>query len=216
MIRRRHFIGAAGLVAGAGAGAMRPLLAAAAGVVKAQAELGRPAPPFDVTDTAGRRHTLGEYAGKVLVLEWTSPSCPFSAAQYASGRMQALQQWAAAHGIAWLAVLSTHPSRSDYLEAAAADKFNRDRGALATALLMDRSGAMGHAYGAITADHMFVIDRRGTLVYAGGIDDAQWTKVEEVKKGHNYVRAALDDVLAGRKVEDAESEPAGCAISYAS
>ena len=213
MIRRRHFIGAASLFTGFCAA--QPVVATEPAAVKAQAELGKPAPPFNVVDTANRRRTLGEFAGKLLVLEWTSPSCPFAAAQYESGRMQALQKWAAKKGIVWLAVLSTHPSRSDYLDAPAADKFNRGRGAVPTALLMDSSGTMGHTYGAVTANHMFVIDRRGALVYAGGIDDAQSTKAEEVRQGHNFVRAALDDVLAGRKVRKAESEPAGCAISYA-
>ena len=179
------------------------------------AQVGNAAPPFDVGDTLGQRRSLAAFAGKPVVLEWTSPSCPFAAAQYASGRMQALQKWATAKGIVWLSVLSSHPSRADYLDAAAAAQFDRNRGAMPTALLMDTTGAMGHAYGAMTANHMFVIDRRGILLYAGGIDDAQSTKADEVRQAHNFVRAALEDVLAKRKVRVTSSEPAGCAISYA-
>ena len=212
MIRRRRFIEAASVLA---ATAGRPAAIAAGTLpMKALAELGKAAPRFELVDTGNRTRTLAEFAGKPVVLEWTSPQCPFAAAQYASGRMQDLQKWAAGKGVVWLSVLSTHPSRADYLDAAAAAKFNRDRGGVPEALLMDTSGATGHAYGAMTANHMFVIDRRGTLVYAGGIDDAQSTKVQEVKVAHNHVRAALDDVLAGRKVRKPESEPAGCAISY--
>ena len=213
MFRRRHFIEAAGLLV---ATAVCPPAIAAGNVPETTlAVLGKPAPAFELVDTGNRKHTLADYAGKPIVLEWTSPECPFAAAQYASGRMPALQKWAAGKGVVWLSVLSTHPSRADYLEAAAAEKFNRDRGGVPAALLMDTSGTAGHAYGAMTANHMFVIDRRGTLVYAGGIDDAQSTKVQEVKVAHNHVRAALDDVLAGRKVRKAGAEPAGCAISYA-
>lgn len=210
-MRRRTFLTTVTLAAAA---TSRNAAAAAAPVPLAA--LGRPAPPFDTADTTGRHRRLGEFAGRIVVLEWTSPSCPFAAAQYASGRMQELQKWAARNGVVWLSVLSTHPSRPDWLDAKAAAAFDRGRGAAPAALLMDESGGMGHAYGAMTANHMFVIDRRGILVYAGGIDDAESTKADEVRVAHNHVRAALDDVLAGRPVRKPESEPAGCAISYAS
>lgn len=212
MINRRSFVAGAGLLAGLG-GSHRSLGAGSA-AAQARAEVGKPAPAFEVADTGARKRTLAEFAGKTIVLEWTSSTCPFAAAQYESGRMQALQKWAARKGIVWLSVISTHPSRSDYLDAPAAEAFNRGRSAVPAALLIDSSGAMGHAYGAMTANHMFVIDRQGTLVYAGGIDDAQSTKAKEVLQAHNYVRAALGDVLAGRKVKTPTSEPAGCAISY--
>jgi len=211
-MRRRAILGAA--AAAAASGVTRA--AFAAGTPAPLAVLGRPAPTFEAADTEGRLRRLGEFPGKVVVLEWTSPSCPFAAAQYASGRMQELQKWAAQNGVVWLSVLSSHPSRPDYLDAKAAAAFDRQRGAAPAALLMDESGRMGHAYGAMTANHMFVIDRRGTLVYAGGIDDAESTKPDEVRVAHNHVRAALEDLLAGRPVKKAESEPAGCAISYAS
>jgi peroxiredoxin len=214
---RRRWIGCAGRVAVLAAGLPKLALAGTApsSVMAPKAELGQPAPAFQIPDTSNRPRTLAEFKGRPVVLEWTSPSCPFAAAQYESGRIQELQKWAAARGVVWLAVLSSHPSRSDYLEATAARAFNRRRGALPTALLMDTTGATGHDYGAMTANHMFVIDRRGTLVYDGGIDDAMSTRADEVRGAHNFVRAALEDLLAGRKVRVAESEPAGCAISYA-
>jgi peroxiredoxin len=207
---RRAFLLWAG-VTGASAACARSIAAAP----PPQAAVGKPAPAFDVADTHGRHQTLAGLAGRTVVLEWTSPTCPFAAAQYESGRMQALQKWARAHGVVWLTVLSSHPSRSDWLEPAAAEAFDQKRGGHPTALLIDDSGAMGHAYGAMTANHMFVIDRKGVVLYAGGIDDAMSTKAAEVAEAHNYVRAALDDVLAGRKVKETTSEPAGCAIAYA-
>src|SRR5207237_1001978 len=132
---------------------------------------GKPAPDFELADTAGRPHRLSDLKGRTVVLEWTSPSCPFAAAQYTSGRLPALQKWAARRGVVWLSVLSSHPTREDYLAAGAAEAFNRRRGGTPAALLMDPTGAVGHAYGVLTANHMFVIDRRGMLVYAGGVDD---------------------------------------------
>ncbi|HUP05679.1 MAG TPA: redoxin domain-containing protein [Caldimonas sp.] len=191
------------------------LPSASAAELKPLAEIGRAAPAFDVPDAEGRHRTLAAWRGKPVVLEWTSPTCPFAAAQYASGRMQALQQWARQHDIVWATVLSSHPSRPDYLEGPAARAWDRSRGGMPTALLIDADGSMGHAYGAMTANHMFVIDAKGVLRYAGGIDDSMSTKPDEVANAHNYVRAALEDLLSGRPVQTATSEPAGCAIAYA-
>ncbi|HET7524498.1 MAG TPA: redoxin domain-containing protein [Burkholderiaceae bacterium] len=179
------------------------------------AKLGKRAPPFDVADTAGRRHTLAGCKGKIVVLEWTSSSCPYAAAQYSSGRMPALQKWAIGKGVVWLSVLSTHPSRGDYLAPAQAEAFNRQRGGAPTALLIDASGDVGHTYGAMTADHTFVIAANGTLAYAGGIDDSESQDPKEVAASHNHVRAALDDLLAGRRVAKPSTDPFGCAVSYA-
>jgi len=180
-----------------------------------QAQLGKTAPAFDVPDTSGRRRTLAEFKGKTVVLEWTSTSCPFAAAQYASKRMPELQRWAIGKGIVWLSVLSTHPSRGDYLPPAQAEAFNRQRGGAPSALLIDEPGTMGHRYGATTADHTFVIAANGKLVYAGGIDDSESRDPQEVATAHNHVRAALEDLLAGRKVAVPSTEPFGCAVSYA-
>ena len=206
MIRRRFlFSGVALLWSGA----------EAAADPAAAAKLGRRAPAFSTPDVTGRQRTLSEFKGKIVVLEWTSSSCPFAAAQYASGRMPELQRWATGKGVVWLSVLSTHPSRGDYLPPAQADAFNRQRGGVPTALLMDDPGTMGHTYGATTADHMFIVAANGTLVYAGGIDDSESRDPKEVAESHNHVRAALEDLLAGRKVAVPSTEPFGCAVSYA-
>jgi len=179
------------------------------------AKLGKAAPAFKVADTSGHQRSLDEFKGKVVVLEWTSSSCPFAAAQYESGRMPELQRWATSKGIAWLSVLSTHPSRGDYLAPPQAEAFNRQRGGAPTALLIDSDGTMGHTYGAVTADHMFIIAASGTLVYVGGIDDSESRDPKEVATAHNHVRAALSDLLAGRRVAKPSTEPFGCAVSYA-
>jgi peroxiredoxin len=181
----------------------------------AAAKLGKLAPAFDVADISGRHHTLAALKGKTVVLEWTSSSCPFAAAQYSSGRMPQLQRWATDKGLVWLTVLSTHPSRTDYLAPAQAEAFNRQRGGVPSALLIDSAGTMGHGYGALTANHMFVIAANGTLVYAGGIDDAESQDPKEVATSHNHVRAALEDILAGRRVAKPSTEPFGCSVNYA-
>src|SRR5688572_26082899 len=121
------------------------LLAAAEG----SASVGKPAPRFKVTDAENRVRQLSDFAGKAVVLEWTSPSCPFVRAQYQSGLMQELQRAATKQGVAWLSILSTHPSRRDYLPPEKALALHRGRGATSTVLLIDSDGTMGKAYGAV-------------------------------------------------------------------
>jgi len=105
----------------------------------AAAAVGKPAPTFSVIDAAGRPRTLGEFKGKPIVLEWSSSSCPYAKAQYVSGRMQELQKWSTENGIVWLTILSSGKSRSDYLEPTKAETFNKARGGVPSALLIDAS-----------------------------------------------------------------------------
>lgn len=179
------------------------------------ATAGSAAPAFQAVDSTGRTRTLAEFAGKTVVLEWTAPTCPYVRAQYDSGSMQALQREAAQRGVVWLSVLSTHTGRPDYLPGDKAEAFNKQRNAAPTALLLDPTGAMGRAYGAVATPHMFVIAPDGKLAYAGAIDSTPTVDADVVKKSRNFVRAALDDLAAGRRVATPNTRPYGCTVGYA-
>ncbi|HVO12056.1 MAG TPA: thioredoxin family protein [Vicinamibacteria bacterium] len=182
----------------------------------AQAVVGQKAPAFTATDTAGRTRSLSEFQGKVVVLEWWNPQCPFVGKHYGSGNMQRLQKEWTGKGVVWLTVDSSAPGQQGHVDAAQANALMRERGASPTALLLDPDGTVGRAYGARTTPHMFVIDTAGTLVYAGGIDDKPSTDREDVATAHNYVAAALTEVTSGRKVSTATSRPYGCGVKYKS
>jgi hypothetical protein len=173
-------------------------------------------PNIEAIDATGKHRNLAEFRGKAVILEWTSPSCPFARAHYDGGNMQALQRWAAERGVVWLSVLSTHPSRGDYLAPADAVKFNQGRKASPTALLMDQTGELGRRFGARTTPHMFVIDSAGRLAYAGAIDDKPMFTLSKTggPQAQNYVKAAVEDLLAGRKVATPQTRPYGCAVGY--
>jgi AhpC/TSA family len=172
------------------------------------------APQFDVPDAQMRKRRLSEFKGKTVVLEWTSASCPFVRAQYESGVMPELQKWAASQGIVWLSVISTHPSRRDYLPPNKAEALHRARGGAPAALLMDSAGSMGRAYGAVVTPQMFVLDPKGEIVYSGAISDNPTMSAKEARAARNYVRAALEDLAAGRKVATPSTRPFGCTIAY--
>lgn len=172
------------------------------------------APQFEVLDSRLRKRRLSEFNGRTVVLEWTSASCPYVRAQYESGVMPELQKWAASQGVVWLSVISTHPSRRDYLAPDKAEALHRGRGGTPSALLIDSAGKMGRAYGAVVTPHMFVIDPKGDVVYSGAISDNATMNAKQARAARNYVRAALEDLLAGRKVATASTRPFGCTIAY--
>lgn len=176
--------------------------------------IGGMAPDFVGTDSNGKSIALKDLRGRIVVLEWSNNQCPFVGKHYRSGNMQALQKDATRQGIVWLTVLSSAPGEQGNVSAAEANALTHSRGAAPTAVILDPSGAIGRAYGARTTPHMFVIDKSGTLVYMGGIDDKPTTDVADIPTAKNYVRLALTAVVAGTPVQDPVTRPYGCSVKY--
>ncbi|MGJ7519620.1 thioredoxin family protein [Variovorax sp. LT1P1] len=178
--------------------------------------VGQKAPDFVAVDTRGAQHKLSDFAGKYVVLEWTNPGCPFVRKHYDSGNMPATQKAATAKGVVWLAINSTERAASDYLQPAALDGWMKKQSAAPTAVLMDEDGAIGQAYGARTTPHLFIIDPKGTLVYAGGIDSIPSSRPDDIKTATNYVNQALGEAFGGKPISTAATRPYGCSIKYKS
>ena len=177
--------------------------------------VGQAAPDFSLTDVNGKTVKLSDFKGKNVVLEWTNPGCPFVVKHYGSNNMQSLQADAKAKGVVWLSINSTEKNHSDYLTPVKLNaKINGEWKGASSYLLMDESGKVGQAYAAKTTPHMYVINPTGTLVYAGGIDDKRSANPADVKTAKNYVRAALDETLAGKPVSVATAQPYGCSVKY--
>ena len=187
-----------------------------AGTAHAQPVIGQPAPEFTATDTKGVSHSLSDFRGKTVVLEWTNHDCPYVKKHYDTGNMQALQREATAEGVVWLTIISSAPGKQGYVTAEEADALTAERDAAPTAVLFDPEGTAGKAYGARTTPHMFVIDPEGTLVYMGGIDDRPTASKEDVEGARNYVREALTALGSGQDVPQSTSRPYGCSIKYKS
>lgn len=163
-----------------------------------KAELGKPAPNFTLTDLDGKQHKLSDYRGKIVVLEWFSPSCPYCVYAYSEGPLKEQPERLAKEGVVWLSVNSQNPKHPG----ANVDKNKAFVKAheMEAPLLMDADGTVGRAYGAKTTPHCFVIDVKGVLVYAGGLDNVPNGKVDGDAKPINYVDAAVEDLRAGRPV----------------
>ncbi|MCJ0761641.1 thioredoxin family protein [Variovorax terrae] len=182
----------------------------------AAAALGQPAPDFSLKDTAGKTVRLADFRGRYVVLEWTNPGCPFVQKHYNSGNIPATQKDATARGVAWLSINSTETASGDYLEPARLAAWYQARQSAQTAVLMDEEGTVGHAYGARTTPHLYIVNPQGVLVYAGGIDSIASARVDDLKTATNYVRQGLDEALAGKAISQAATRPYGCSIKYKS
>jgi peroxiredoxin len=181
----------------------------------AQPALGRPAPDFRVQDFNGQMRSLSDFRGKTVVLEWTNDGCPYVGKHYNSGNMQRLQKEATAQGVEWLTIISSAPGFQGYLTAPQAKAWKAKVGAHSSDVLLDADGKVGRAYEAKATPHMFVIDKAGTLVYMGGIDDRPYADPASLKGATNYVEAALSDLKAGRAVATPVTRPYGCSVKYA-
>jgi len=110
--------------------------------------------------------------------------------------------------IVFLAINSTNPHHRDYLEPAPYKAFLRQHG-IGYEVLYDPTGETGHAYGARTTPHMFVIAKDGTVAYDGAIDDSPSGGGRV-----NYVEQALTALAAGQKPASPTTKPYGCSVKY--
>jgi peroxiredoxin len=175
-------------------------------------EIGKTAPDFTGTDINGKTVKLSDYKGKIVVVESYNSDCPFCHNQY-GGATQALQKQLTSEGVVWLMVNSVNPHNSSHRTPAQAQQEWKDLNINATAWIDDSSGDIGHLYGMKTTPHCFVINKDGTLVYEGAMDD-QPDPVHDPKAARNYVKEAVNDLMAGKPIEVSQTKPYGCAVHY--
>lgn len=185
-----------------------------AGTILAQVVSNQAAPGFTLMDSNGQKHSLSDYKGKLVVLEWFNPDCPFVKKHYNSGNMPNLQKQYTSKGVVWLSINSSAEGKQGSYTPQEFNQFVKDKGAAPTAVLLDADGKVGHLYGAQTTPHMFIIDPKGILIYQGAIDDTPSTDIADIKTAKNYVSAALDAAMSGKPVAVNTTKSYGCSIKY--
>ncbi len=197
---------------------MRRLLLAALLLVAAPAladpVIGAAAPDFTATDTDGRAVRLADYRGRIVILEWTNPGCPFVRAHYDSGTMPAVQAEAKAAGAVWLSVNSGAPGKQGHMTGPQARAQMAHDRAVPTAYLLDPAGTLGRLYGAKTTPHMYVIAADGRLAYEGAIDDRPTADADDAKAATRWALNAVKAVKAGRTPDPAVTRAYGCQVKY--
>lgn len=181
---------------------------------QSKAALGQAAPSFSAKDVNGKTITLADFKGKTVVLEWVNPGCPFVRKHYGGGNMQGTQQEALSKNVVWLAINSTESSHHDYLAPAKLGAWMKEQKAVATHTLMDEDGKIGMAYGARTTPHMYIVDGKGMLVYAGGIDSIASASAADIAKATNYVKVAMSEIASGKPLSNTATRPYGCSVKY--
>jgi peroxiredoxin len=169
--------------------------------------VGAPAPAFSLTDQSGQKVSLADYSGRIIVLEWINPDCPFVQRHAQARTMANLANKFGEQGVVWLGINSTHYMKND------ANQKWIEASSLPYVVLDDHAGEVGRAYGAKTTPHMYIIDKSGVLAYQGAIDDDQaGTKGAAAV---NYVATALSELIAGKAVSVPQTKPYGCSVKYA-
>lgn len=191
------------LLCGAFASAISPALAL---------QPGETAPSFSLPSAGGKNVSLSDYKGKVVVLEWFNPDCPFVKKVYRDDYMPKLQADAEKSDVVWLTISSTrkdHPSYFDETGARdIAEKFH-----MKSKLLVDTSGEVGKMYGAKTTPQLVVVDSSGTIRYSGAFDDAPDTDSDPASS-RNYVLSALEAIRDKKEVTPSTTAPYGCSVKY--
>lgn len=185
----------------------------AVAVAPATPLVGQPAPLFTAQDTEGQLFDLGAQKGKIVVLEWFNPGCPFvRQAHGAGGALVDLPKTWTDKGVVWVAINSGAPGK----EGAGLDvnKAARAEYGIGYPVLLDESGEIGRLYGAKTTPHLFVIDASGNLAYDGGLDNAPLGEVEGGGARQAWTQDALAAVSSGQAPSLPKTKAWGCSVKY--
>lgn len=178
----------------------------------ATAAIGQRAPDFTLPTADGKEIKLSQFLGKRVVLEWFNPECPFVKAAHDTGPLKDLAARTTAQDVVWLAVNSGAPGKQGHGATVNADAAKR--WSLTHPILLDETGAVGHAYGASNTPHMYLIDDKGVLVYRGALDNAPMGEPEGGARVAHF-EDALAALSAGTPVAAAETRAWGCSVKYA-
>lgn len=185
-----------------------------AGSAFATAEVGKEAPGFTLPDQHGNSHSLSDFKGKYVILEWLNHGCPFVVKHYQSGNMQKLQKKYTDKNVVWLSIISSAPGKQGHMTGEEIIAYNEANNVAATAVLLDPDGKVGRAYDAKRTPEMFIINPEGMLVYHGAIDSERGRNIDTIEKAENYVVRAMTELLEGKPVSKPLTQPYGCTVKY--
>lgn len=189
----------------------------------AAAALRKKAPDFTLQDTDGKSVSLKSLRGKVVVLEWFNPDCPFIKHAHGKGPLHELARQLGSDKLVWLTINSSAAGKQG--NGVERNRAAKSEYAIDNTVLLDESGDVGRKYGAEKTPHLFVIDPKGVLVYRGGLDNAPMGVVDdarprtkETKPGElePYLQKAVEDLEKRRALRLSETPAYGCSVKYAS
>jgi len=183
-----------------------------AALAQPAAKVGAQAPSFELTALDGKTHSLASAKGKLLVLEWFNPDCPFVKRAYNEGPMKALQKAHLAAGGQWFSINSNAAGKQGHGQPRNAEAAKA--WGLAHPVLLDAKGVVGRAYGATRTPELVVIDAAGKVVYHGALDSTGGGGYGGKDPVVGYLADALAATRAGKPVAVGQTKPWGCSVKY--
>jgi peroxiredoxin len=181
--------------------------------------LGATAPEFNLPGIDGRHWALKDFRNaKILVVTFTCNHCP--TAQYYEGRLKQIVTDYGSKGIALVAIMPNDPKSvrldelgwTDLSDSFAEMKLRAKERQFNFPYLYDgETEETSHAYGPVATPHVFAFDAHRKLRYVGAIDNSE--RIQKVTK--NYLRDALDALLAGKDPAVTQTKAVGCSIKWA-
>ncbi len=171
--------------------------------------IGSKAPEFDLPATDGRGYSLHTFADRAaLVVVFSCNHCPYVLLY--EDRLIALHRDYQSAGVAVVAINAndavTYPADSfENMSLRAQTK------GFLFPYLHDETQQVAMDYGATRTPEVFVVDAGGLIAYHGRIDD---NADDPGAVTRHDLRAALDELLAGKPVSVPDTMPLGCAIKW--
>lgn len=183
----------------------------------AWAQDAKKAPDFTGTDQNGKTHSLADYKGKIVVLEFTNPGspvtgkagCPYMVPRYESKAIQNLAASVQKSGGVYLGVNSGH------YNTAADSKAIAEKYGVTHPMLVDSSGTIAKAFQAKTTPHVFVINKEGNIIYDGALNSNATPDVSKDAAATNYVEQAVAAANKGELPATTRTKPYGCGVHLA-
>jgi len=172
-----------------------------------KAKVGEVAPAFSLKDVDGKEHKLSDYAGKIVVLEWSNYQCPFCRRHAEMRTAEKVMAKFEGKPVVWIGIDSTKTCEKNVAKI----KKWMAKSKMAYPMLLDAPGSVGKLYGAKSTPHMFVVDAKGVLAYRGAMDDDPYGGGKKVK---NYVESAVVALLKGDPVAVPMTKAYGCSVKY--
>ena len=162
-------------------------------------EINRPAPDFELPGLDGRFHSLSNYRGRIVVVNFWSADCPHVSRTDAS-MLTALDRWGMQ--VVLLTVASNANESTEVLK-------NASQSHGIPTVLIDAGHRVADVYEAQVTPEVFVMDREGIIRYRGALDDASFRQRIPVR---SYLVEAVEALLAGGLPAVAEVPAFGCSI----
>jgi peroxiredoxin len=168
------------------------------------------APDFSLMDSQGKKVSLTDYEGSIVVLEWTNYECPFVAKYYAAGDPAILEtaRKYANSNVIWLAINSTYTATS------AKNEEWRLANKIPYPVLDDHLGTVGKMYYASHTPQFVIMDKERRIIYYGAFDNDP-ERTRQPADRINYVEKALSEFMSGKPVTTPRTPPVGCTVKYA-